>query len=185
MLIKMEQSKEESYCDFAVSVFEYAGMVRDSLRRYKFYNKPSYYKTYSRLLADRLRKMTDISLYDVVLSVPLHSERESSRGYNQSLLISKAVAKELKLPECSHALRRIKETGAQSLLGRSGRHENVRNAFFVKQPEKVNGKAVLLIDDIFTTGATVQECSKSLKRAGARKVTAAVIAAGKTYNRRG
>lgn len=184
ILIKTEQSKEKSYCDFVVSVFEYDGLVRDSLRRYKFHNKPSYYRTYSRLLADRLRRMTDIDRYEAVLSVPLHSERERTRGYNQSLLISKALAKELKLPECSYALRRVKNTGAQSLLGKSGRHENVRDAFLVKSSDELDGKSVLLVDDIFTTGATVQECSKALKSAGVSEVTAAVMAAGKIHNRR-
>lgn len=182
--IKPDRSKDESYCDLVVGVFEYDGIVRDSLRRYKFHNKPSYYRTYSKLLADRLRRMTDIGRYGVVLSVPLHSERERTRGYNQSYLISRALAKELKLPECSNALRRVKKTDAQSLLGRSDRHENVKDAFHVKDNRNIIGKSVLLVDDIFTTGATVQECSKALKRAGAKEITAAVMAAGKICNRR-
>jgi ComF family protein len=183
--IKPDKSNEKSYCDLVVGVFEYDGLVRDSLRRYKFHNKPSYYRTYSKLLADRLRRMTDIGRYEAVLSVPLHSERERTRGYNQAYLISKALAKELKLPECSYALRRVKYTDAQSLLGRSDRHENVKDAFLVNDNRNITGKSVLLVDDIFTTGATVQECSKALISAGAREVTAAVMAAGKIRNRRG
>ena len=177
----LSQSGGKSHYDSAVSVFRYTGMVKESLIRFKFYNKPSYYRTYARLMADRLAKKTGANQYDVVLSVPLHKLREFSRGYNQAFLISRALSRELKLPEYSSLLKRIRSTDTQSLLDRQERHRNVRGAFFVAVPEKVKGKSILLVDDILTTGSTLEECSKVLRQAGALKIIAVVVATGKKY----
>lgn len=173
------QGGDISYCDGAISVFQYTGMVKESLIRFKFYNKPSYYRTYARLIADKLSKVTDIKQYHVVMSVPLHSHKEFSRGYNQAHLISKALSKDLKLPECSHLMKRYRYTEAQSLLDKQKRDQNVKGAFSVASAKRIKGKSVLLVDDILTTGSTLEECSRMLKQAGALKVTAVVVATGR------
>lgn len=173
------QDGGQNYCDDAVSVFTYTGMVKESLIRFKFYNKPSYYRTYARLISDKLSRVTDIKQYDIVLSVPLHRHKEFSRGYNQAHLISKALSRELHLPERSSILRRYLYTEAQSLLDRQKRNQNVKGAFTVSAPEKVNGKSLLLVDDILTTGSTLEECGRMLKLAGAARVTAVVVATGR------
>jgi ComF family protein len=173
------QDGEESWCDGAVSIFQYTGMVKESLIRFKFYNKPSYYRTYARLIADKLGKMTDIKRYDLVLSVPLHRHKEFSRGYNQAHLIAKALASELKLPERSGLLKRYRYTEAQSLLDKQKRNQNVKGAFTVTRPKRIEGKSVLLVDDILTTGSTLEECGRMLKQAGAQNVTAVVVATGR------
>ncbi|HOQ08324.1 MAG TPA: ComF family protein [Clostridiales bacterium] len=166
-------------CDGAISVFEYTGMVKESLIRFKFYNKPGYYMTYARLIADKLRKLANIREYDMVMSVPLHKHKEFMRGYNQAYLISKALSRIIKLPERSKVLKRERYTEAQSLLDRQKRNQNVKGAFSVRSPEKVKGKSVLLVDDILTTGSTLEECSRVLKQAGAVKVFAVVVATGR------
>lgn len=171
--------EEDHYCDGALSVFEYTGMVKESLIRFKFYNKPAYYKTYARLIADRLGKVADIGSFDMVMSVPLHKHKEFARGYNQAYLISRALGTIIRLKECSRVLRRERFTEAQSLLDRHKRNQNVKGAFAVALPRKVKGKSVLLVDDILTTGATIEECSRVLKQAGAVKVLAVVVATGR------
>lgn len=178
-IIRAWQEGDISYCDGAISVFEYTGIVKESLIRFKFYDKPSYYRTYARLIADKLDKVTNVRNYDMVMSVPLHRHREFSRGYNQAYLISKALSRIIKLPECSYVLKREKYTEAQSLLDRQRRNQNVRGAFTVVYPKKVSGKSVLLVDDILTTGSTLEECSRVLKLAGAVKVLAVVVATGR------
>lgn len=180
-LLTTSQEGEESNCDGVISVFKYTGMVKDSLIRYKFYNKPGYYRTYASLIAYRLTKMTDIKQFNMVLSVPLHRQKEFSRGYNQALLISRALSRELKLPECSGLLKRLKATETQSLLDKEKRHRNVKGAFAVEAPENILEKSILLVDDILTTGSTLEECSRMLKQAGAIKVTAIVVATGRKY----
>lgn len=175
------QDGENSSCDSAISIFEYTGKVKESLIRFKFHNKPGNYRTYARLMAERLRKMADTEQYDMVLSVPLHRKREFTRGYNQAFLISKALSRVLKMPECSGLLKRIRFTDTQSLLDKQKRHHNVKGAFGVTAPERIKGKAVLLVDDILTTGSTLDECARVLKQAGAIKVTAIVVATGRKY----
>lgn len=178
-IIRTSQEDEESYCDGAMSVFEYTGMVKESLIRFKFYNKPGYYRTYARLIADKLGKLTDIKGYDIVMSVPLHKHKEFIRGYNQAYLISKALSRFVKIRECSGALKRERYTESQSLLDRQRRNQNVKGAFSVRLPKKVKGKSILLVDDILTTGSTLEECSRVLKQAGAVKVFAVVVATGR------
>ncbi len=166
-------------CDAAVSVCHYSGIVKHSLVKYKFHNKPGYYRTFGRLMAKYIFKVTNSTKFDMIISVPLHRERELKRGYNQARLIAKAVAGLTGISECSKLLVRIRNTDAQSLLDRKSRLVNVQAAFRVTNTEAVKGKSILLIDDILTTGTTVNECGRILKEAGAKTVIAAVIATGK------
>lgn len=172
---------DENYCDGAISVFQYTGVVKESLIRFKFYNMPSYFRTYARLIAHRLAKITDIKQYDMVMSVPLHKQKEFSRGYNQAYLISRVLSSELKLPECSRLLKRSRQTDSQSLLDKHKRHKNVQGAFVTTPTDKLKGKSILLVDDILTTGSTIEECCRILKQAGALKATAVVVASGRKY----
>lgn len=176
---KTTPDEDQNYCDGVISLFEYTGMVKESLIRFKFYNKPGYYRTYARLMADRIRKTTDVTKYNMVLSVPLHKHREFSRGYNQARLISKELSRILRLPECSYILKRERYTEAQSLLDKHKRNQNVKGAFVVVAPKKARGKNILLVDDILTTGSTLEECSRVLKQAGAGRIFSAVVATGR------
>lgn len=173
--------KSGNYCDSIICACEYAGVIKESLKRYKFYNKPGYYSTFGWILSEKIKKVTNFHKFDIIISVPLHKKREKTRGYNQSLLISRAVAKTLGIPECSWLLERVRDTHSQSLLGMHERHINIREAFRVTYASKVRDKEILLIDDILTTGSTVEECGRVLKECGAKHVTVAVIASGRKY----
>ena len=111
---------------------------------------------------------------DLVAPVPLHPSRLRQRGFNQALLLAQAF------PEVSlerELLVRVRHTPPQtSLKTPKERRENVKGAFTVPQPELVKGKKILLIDDVFTTGATVKECARVLRRAGAREVDVLTVA---------
>lgn len=107
---------------------------------------------------------------DVLIPVPLHRFRLLQRRYNQSALIAQALSASCGLPWLPAALSRSKATPSQGHLGYKERQKNVRNAFAIAQPEAIQGKTVLLIDDVYTTGATVKECSKALLKAGAKDV---------------
>ena len=180
----LETCKDSAYeegCDCIVCVCRYSGIIKSSLIYFKFFNKAGYYRAFAALLADRLRKMTDFHEFDIIISVPLHKKRENERGYNQSLLLSKELSRLTGIPDRSGFLERVRHTKSQSLLGREERYVNVKNAFNVREKAKVQGKWVLLVDDITTTGNTLDECSRVLKKAGARMVTAAVIASGRGH----
>lgn len=115
----------------------------------------------------------------MIVSVPLHPKREQSRGYNQSYLIARELGRELGIKNEPRLLARVKNTHSQSLLKRDERLENIKDAFRITDTSRVEGKAIFLVDDILTTGATLNECSRVLKGAGAKKIVAAVIASGR------
>lgn len=174
-----QQARVTNYCDGVIAVFKYSGMVKEAIKRYKFSNKASYYKTFSSLLAEGIKKMTNYRRFDIIMSVPLYKYKQTLRGFNQSLLISRTLSKELGIPDYSNWITRTKNTGTQSLLSKNKRFSNVNNAFKVTDILGVKGKSILIIDDILTTGYTINECCRALKEAGASVVAAGVIATGR------
>jgi len=112
---------------------------------------------------------------DQVIAVPLAPQHKKNRGYNQAELLAKPLAWLLNIPFASDAVKRIKQTGSQVGKNAVQRKANVENAF-VANPEQVSGKCVLLVDDIATTCATLNECSKALINAGASQVFAVTLA---------
>ncbi len=114
--------------------------------------------------------------YDMVAFVPMHRRRQKQRGYNQAELLARRVASELELP-CETLLRRTRQGEAQASLALPERRENVRDAFALRPDAlSVRGKHILLVDDVMTSGFTLSECARALKRAGARRVTCCVLA---------
>ena len=100
----------------------------------------------------------------VVVPVPLHKARLRERGFNQSLLLARALASRLKLDLDYRALKRRRATRPQTELSGNEREENVKGAFTIVDPKGIKGKEILLIDDVYTTGATVSECARVLKK---------------------
>ncbi len=116
----------------------------------------------------------------LVIPVPLHARKLRQRGFNQSELIARVSLKLLpagnRLELSAGVLERQRETASQIGLSRHQRRENLRGAFRVLQPESVSEREILLVDDVFTTGTTVSECARVLRKAGAHKVWVATVA---------
>ncbi|MET0269778.1 MAG: double zinc ribbon domain-containing protein [Sphingomonas sp.] len=121
-------------------------------------------------IARRLERLVDPAGDPVIAPVPLHRWRIWSRGYNQSALIGRALARRTDLPFAAELIVRTRHTPSLRGRGRRERAKTVRDAFAVPRPAAVTGRAVLLIDDVFTTGATANACAAALKAAGAREV---------------
>lgn len=121
-------------------------------------------------------KYPDLHGAQLLLPVPLHAKKLKRRGYNQSALLARALGGILHLPEAEDVLVRVRNTPSQTGFGREGRLQNMRGAFACVRPEAVKGKTVLLIDDVATTGATLEGCAEALKAAGAKKVMAYTLA---------
>jgi ComF family protein len=117
------------------------------------------------------RELADAA--DLLVAVPLHVRRLKERGFNQALLLAQAFPDK---PLAREALIRVRHTVPQSGLNPRERRENVKRAFAAPRPEDLKGKNVLLIDDVYTTGATVRECAKVLLKAGAREVNVLTVA---------
>lgn len=114
--------------------------------------------------------------YDVIIPVPLHLGRLRWRGFNQSLLLSQAIGQKEKIPVDPFLLERIRPTAPQTQLSEKERKNNVREAFRVRTSERFQGTCVLLIDDVYTSGATVDECAHVLRRSGAKAVDVFTLA---------
>ena len=166
------------FLDSFVAVWYYEGNVRRSLLRFKFHGARSYAEPYGRLLAMGLRE-TYPEGFDVLTWVPVSRLRKFSRGYDQVELLARAVGRELDLvPVCT--LQKIHHNRRQSSISDPARRRaNVLGAYRVADPTRIQGKRVLLLDDILTTGATASECGRMLLTQGAKEVHCAAIAAAR------
>ncbi len=151
----------------------YEGQVRDAVIRFKFQDQPGYATEFGRILARCIRDNLE---YDLITWIPVSRERRKKRGYDQAMLLAMAAALELG-DVAVETLRKTADNPAQSSLkDPSQRRTNVQGAYEVPDPVLVEGKRVLLIDDIITTGATMDEASRTLLEAGAKEVVAAALA---------
>ena len=168
---------EKRYFDRAVSPFTYEGEIRSAVLNYKFYGKTFYAKTLAQFMYDEIKEQFGNTLPDVLTYVPLHPLRYISRGYNQSKMLADYIGEKLNIP-VTRTLIKIKNTRPLSSQKHKNRHDAVKGVYqlYKNSPDILNGKTVLLIDDIITTGATISECSHILKRGGAKTVLAATVA---------
>jgi ComF family protein len=113
---------------------------------------------------------------DYVMPIPLHRLREAEREYNQCENVAKGISRVTSIPVMANVMKRVKFTESQTTKALVEREENVKNAFQIKKKSEVKNKNILLIDDVITTGATINECGKVLIEAGANKVYAASLA---------
>lgn len=157
-------------------IFKYNGEVRGLLLNYKFNDKPYLYKTIVNFLKNNKKIIVQLKKYDIILPVPISKKRKFERGYNQSSLFIKEIATMIGLNYKENLLIKIKNNNPQSKLGKEERNKNVENAYFLRKKENIINKKVLLVDDIFTTGNTVNECAKMLINAKAKEVDVLTIA---------
>jgi ComF family protein len=113
---------------------------------------------------------------DAIIPVPLHPRRKKERGFNQAEVIARELGRVHGLPVLPKALRRVRNIPAQTGLEADARRRNVSGAFAVERPAALKGLAVLLVDDVYTTGSTVKECCRTLRRAGVRSVRVLTLA---------
>jgi ComF family protein len=171
------------------AAFAYGGAMAVAVARFKYERRPDLGQPLGDLLwgafaaragpdargaAERLSPRAAA----VVVPVPLHPLRLAERGYNQSALLAARVASGLGAPMAARALRRVRDTPRQATLGRAHRFANVDGAFDVpaRRARAVRGRAVILIDDVMTTGSTLRACASALLASGARRVTTLVLA---------
>ena len=166
------------YFDEHFFMFKYEKEIREEILKYKFDEKSYMYKSYAKILfEDNILRSNFIDKYDCIISVPIHKKRFKERGYNQSELIARELSLKLGKKYYSDILIKNKNIVAQSSLDRLNRVRNIKDAFvFGKNINHIRKKNVVLFDDVFTTGATVNECARVLKEAGANFVGVLTIA---------
>ena len=176
--------KHKSYATFCLSPFSYNNnLIKNLIHKYKY----EFVKDIGAELADfmidsiKYSGLFSFSAFQfdnfLIVPVPLHRRRLTWRGFNQSEIIAKKIAEEFKIDFSNKNLVRILNTSPQiQMQDAKQREENIKNAFTCKNPKEIKNKIIILIDDIITTGATLEECARVLKKNGAKEVWAMTIA---------
>jgi ComF family protein len=157
------------------SALVYEGAVRRAIHRFKYSGHLYLNKGLGDILADFAEDVYQREPWDCVAAVPLHPSKLRERGFNQALMLARRLAKRIPCRVLPDALVRERRTPPQTELSRKDRVGNVRGAFRAVG-SNVAGSRVLLVDDVMTTGATMRECAKTLKRAGAERVVGVSLA---------
>ena len=170
-------SKKKHIYDQACAVYEYSRSIKDSIYRFKYHNKREYARIYAKQIKDKCGGMISAWSPDVLIPVPIHSSRLKERGFNQAQLIAEELEHLTGILTDCESLVRVVKTVPMKELDNVQRVKNLQNAF---QADKkvVRYKKVLIVDDIYTTGATFDACAAALKQAGVQKVYGVSLCVG-------
>jgi ComF family protein len=157
-----------------LAAFVYGGAIRTAVHKLKYGKRPDLAGALGALLVEALAERVDRC--DVVIPVPLHPLRLTTRGYNQAALLAAPLARALGVPLSVRLLQRRSFVAAQARLNREARDVNVKDAFVAVPRSDVRGKHIVVVDDVVTTGSTLAACSAALLRAGASRVTCVALA---------
>lgn len=172
------ESVDEKYYDRLFSALPYKGNLKSRMLQYKFHGAKYIGVSFAEILVELMKKYSINA--DIMLAVPISKARLRERGYNQSLVIVKKVSEFTKIKYQGNILIKTKENLRQSELTLQERKHNVKNVYSIKNIEEIKNKKIILIDDIVTTGATLNECAKILKQNGAFEVIAITVMYAKT-----
>jgi ComF family protein len=148
----------------------------DTIHKFKYGRNMAVGEALCSLIADFSFPDFEYAGYSLLIPVPLHVKKLRERGFNQSLLLANALGTRHELPVNFSLLKRCKSTLTQTGLNKKAREENIKGAFIVTDKKKVAGNNIILIDDVYTTGATINECAQTLLKAGAQKVAVLTLA---------
>lgn len=158
----------------------YNRFIRDKMADYKFNGKNYLYKPFGGIMVDTIKKNDIYKYIDIIAYVPTHKRKEALRGYNQAELLASYISQSLNKPLLQNNLIKTKSTKDQSHLNRVDRIVNLKDSFQLRNNEEVEGKTILLVDDIITTGTTMEECSKILRKNGVKEVIGLALTSSKT-----
>ena len=174
--VHIQKHKNKTYAEH-IYMFKYTDIRREILE-YKFDDKAYYYKTISQVFLKNKKICEILKTYDIIIPVPIHNKRRKERGYTQSALIAKEFCKNINELEYEDILIKKKNTIAQSTLNKEERLKNAIDMYKIKENKQdiIYNKNVLIFDDIYTTGATANECAKAIREANPSKVGILTIA---------
>lgn len=174
-----------SFCQYRTSLkrviapFKYQGLIKEMIRQFKYCGIRELGEDFSKLIAEFLEnRKIELSSDYILVAVPLHQDREKERGFNQAEKLAKSLSEKLSLQHNPRLLLRNRDTPSQIKLSKKERQNNVKGAFSINLDftDSVKNKNFILVDDVFTTGATLNECAKVLKRLRAKEVWGMVVA---------
>lgn len=159
-----------------ISPFKYDGIFASGVKNFKFHENPSYSRQLAVVLANEISVQYDVKSFDLITAVPMHPHNKRERGYNQAELLAKECAEILGIPYAV-LLEKHKKNKAQHTLKGKERENNVQGVYRVIDKQTITDKNLLIIDDIITTGNTLGECCRILKKSGCKSVCCATLCA--------
>lgn len=159
-----------------ISPFKYDGIFASGVKNFKFHENPSYARQLAVPLVDEILAKYDINSFDIITAIPMYYKNQRERGYNQSELLAKQCSEIMGIPY-AELLEKHKANKAQHTLKGKERENNVHGVYRVADIELAADKTILIIDDIITTGNTLGECCKVLKKAGCKSISCATLCA--------
>ena len=171
-------SESAPFFDRARSAVRYRGVMRNILQEFKYREGLWMRPDLVRILEACVATHYDMDEIDAVTFVPLYPARQRQRGYNQAEVLAGLLAKSIRKPLLKYCLARLKPTQTQTHLTARDRVTNVKGVFKARWLSRLKGRRILLVDDVMTTGATVNECSRALKAGGAARVVVVTVARG-------
>lgn len=169
-------SRHKHDYDQGRAIFEYES-IKDSIYRYKFKGRAEYARFYGEAMAKAAVRELELWKPDAILPVPLHKSKMQKRGFNQALQLGRELAKITKIPCYEDVIVRTRKTIPMKELGLHERQINIKNAFIVRRYD-VKLKRVVIVDDIYTTGSTIDAIARELKKTGVEKVYFLTLAIG-------
>ena len=163
--------------EFSRSTGIYDKVLKKCIHLLKYQGEKKLAKPLGKLMVDYLLKNDEFeNKLDLIIPVPLHKNDLKKRGFNQSVLLGKVIGDYFSIPVGESVLIKKKITPFQVNLSKKEREKNILKAFLVEKPEKIKGRNILILDDVFTTGATVEECAKELMKARAKNIFVLTLA---------
>lgn len=162
------------------AVFRYEGNIKQSMYRFKYAGKREYARFYAQEAVRLYNNWIKERQIEVIIPIPMYSKKKRQRGYNQAEIFAKALGKELEIPVETGAVKRIKNTVPQKQLNDKERKQNLKNAFQLA-PNIVNYKQILVVDDIYTTGSTMDAVAEILSSVGEKNIYYICISIGMGY----
>ncbi|MGZ3558679.1 MAG: ComF family protein [Thermodesulfobacteriota bacterium] len=166
----------KKYFTMARALGAHEGSLQEAIHRWKYEGKTYLTPFFAQWMAEGLSRYWESDSFDLLIPVPLHPQRLRERGFNQALLLVKEISFRTGIPYGKTVLQKKRPTIPQVTLSGMERERGLRGAFHVIGGEGLFGKSVLLVDDVYTTGATANECSKVLRRGGAKRVDVLTLA---------
>lgn len=174
----LDCSRHKRRFEYGIALLNYEEKAKRSMTKIKYKNKRQYMDFYIEAICQRYEKQIHYMKADALVPVPIHPSRRRRRGFNQAEILADGIGKRLEIPVCKELLVRNKKTAPQKALNPSERLHNLEQAFSARHlPGGI--KSVIIVDDIYTTGSTIEACTRVLKAAGIQKVYFVTVCIGK------
>lgn len=178
-VLNREVQIDSIYINKVYYSLSYNRFIREMMKNYKYNGKNYLYKPFGEIMIRTIENKKIAEDIDIIIYVPTHKRKEALRGYNQAELLAVYISKNLEKPLLRENLIKTKWTKEQSHSNKIDRIINLKGSFQIKDPSEIEGKRILLVDDIITTGVTMDECSRVLINNGAKEVIGTALTSSK------